>query len=342
MQPDFIVKESAPKSTTTIIGRNLPNIPWEEKPKGDPHVMWRSSANPLIGWNPTPNTARVYNSAPVPFGKGFAGVFRADGRNSRAALHFGTSPDGLNFKINDKPIKWVDENGKPATPSYGYDPRVVKLGSWYYITWCDDFPGASIGMGRTKDFKTFIRLENPLMPFNRNGVLFPRKINGEYVLFSRPSDSAHTPFGDVILSHSKDLVYWGKHRLVMKAGGSGWWQSLKIGAGPIPIETSEGWLVFYHGVTGTCNGYVYSIGASLHDLDRPEKVLYRTRDYLLTPEKDYETRGFVPNVCFPVSALTDAKTGRISIYYGASDTYTALCHCQVDELLAYMKKNSEV
>ena len=50
----------------------------------------------------------------------------------------------------------------------------------------------------------------------------------------------------------------------------------------------------------------------------------------------------MPNVLFPVSALTDAPTGRIAVYYGAADTYTSIAFCQVDELLAYMKANSEV
>jgi beta-1,4-mannooligosaccharide/beta-1,4-mannosyl-N-acetylglucosamine phosphorylase len=70
-------------------------------------------------------------------------------------------------------------------------------------------------------------------------------------------------------------------------------------------------------------------------------VIYRTRDYLLTPEKEYETTGFVPNVCFPCAALCDAPTGRIAIYYGGADTYTAVAFCQADELLDYMKANSE-
>jgi beta-1,4-mannooligosaccharide/beta-1,4-mannosyl-N-acetylglucosamine phosphorylase len=202
--------------------------------------------------------------------------------------------------------------------------------------------GASIGLGKTKDFKTFVRLPNPLMPFNRNGVLFPRKVNGKYLLFSRPSDSGHTPFGNIYLSESPDLVYWGKHRFVMGNGGSGWWQGTKIGAGPVPIETKEGWLLFYHGVSYTCSGFVYSTGAAILDLQDPGKVLYRTRDYILTPEKPYETTGFVPNVAFPCANIYDAATGRIAIYYGAADTYTAMAFAQVDELLAYIKANSEV
>lgn len=325
----------------TIIGNALANIPWEDKPKGCDCVMWRYSNNPLIGWNPTPSTCRIYNSAVLPFEGAFVGVFRADHKNGRANIHFGRSKDGLHFDIDDNIIPWVDENGKPDPISYGYDPRFVKIDDAYYVVWCDDMNGASIGMGMTKDFKTWTRLPNPLMPFNRNGVLFPRKINGNYILFSRPSDSAHTPFGDIYLSESPDLVYWGKHRWVMGKGGRGWWQGTKIGGGPVPIETTEGWLMFYHGVSGTCNGFVYSFGAVLLDINDPGKVLLRTSNYLLTPEKEYEITGFVPNVTFPCANIYDADTGRIAIYYGAADTYTAMAFCQVDEVLEYMKKNNE-
>ncbi|MGA1991971.1 MAG: glycoside hydrolase family 130 protein [Bryobacteraceae bacterium] len=326
----------------TIVGTAVPNLPWEERPAGCSDAVWRYSGNPIIGWNPVGRVARIFNSAAIPYEGGFVGVFRADHRNGRADLHFGRSADGIHWDIDADLIPWQDESGRPKPNSYGYDPRLVKIEDTYYITWCDDFPGASIGMGRTQDFRTFTKMENPLMPFNRNGVLFPRRIGGLYALLSRPSDSGHTPFGDIILSWSPDLTYWGRHRLVMSRGGQGWWQSTKIGAGPVPIETTEGWLLFYHGVTTTCNGYVYSTGAVLLDLDDPSRVLYRTRDYLMTPEKDYETVGFVPNVAFPCAAIADAPSGRIVLYYGAADTYTALAFCQVDEVLEYLKNNSEV
>ncbi len=327
---------------TTIIGQALPNLPWEDKPSGCQSVIWRYSKNPLIGWNPTPSTARIYNSAALQFDGKFVGVFRADHKNGRANIHFGRSNDGLKWDIDDKAIPWVDKNGKPCPVSYAYDPRFLRIDDTFYVCWCDDMHGASIGMGMTKDFKIWTRLPNPLMPFNRNGVLFPRKINNKYLLLSRPSDSGHTPFGDIFISESPDLVYWGNHKWLMGKGGTGWWQGTKVGAGPVPIETSAGWLLFYHGVSGTCNGFVYSFGAVLLDINDPSKVLLRTRDYLLTPETDYETRGFVPNVTFPCANLYDAPSGKITIYYGAADTYTALAFCQVDELLDYMKNNSEV
>ena len=325
-----------------IYGDAVKNMPWQEKPGGFDGVVWRHDNNPIIDWNPTKKSARIFNSAVLPYEDGFIGVFRADHKNGRPQLHLGRSTDALNWDIEDEEIHWVDEQGNDYQPSYAYDPRLVKIEDTYYIVWCCDFGGAALGLGMTKDFKTFVRLENPFIPFNRNGVLFPRKVNDKFLLLSRPSDSGHTPFGDIFLSESPDLVHWGRHRRVMTKGGQGWWQGTKIGSGATPIETSEGWLMFYHGVSGTCNGFVYSMGAAILDKENPSKVLYRTRDYLLTPEKEYETTGFVPNVAFPCATLQDPETGRIAIYYGAADTYVAVAYAQVDELVKYIKENSEL
>jgi len=217
----------------------------------------------------------------------------------------------------------------------------VKVEDTYYIIWCTDFFGASIGMAKTKDFKTFTRIENPFIPFNRNAVLFPRKINGMFKMMSRPSDSGHTPFGDIFVSESPDMEYWGHHRHVM-GRGSKWWESVKIGSGAAPIETTEGWLLFYHGVATTCNGFVYSMGGAILDINEPSKVLYRCENHLLTPEEPYETCGFVPNVVFPCATLQDEDTGRIAIYYGAADTNVGLAFTTVDEIVAYIKEHSDL
>ena len=174
----------------------------------------------------------------------------------------------------------------------------------------------------------------------RNMVLFPEKIDGKYAMLSRPSDNGHTPFGDIFISYSPDLKFWGGHRLVMKTDMP--WESTKIGAGPIPIETSEGWLLFYHGVSGTCNGYVYSIGGAILDLNDPSKVLYRCETFLLTPEEWYEERGFVPNVCFPCATIHDPETGRIAIYYGAADSYVGLAFTEVDDIVDYIKNKPDL
>ncbi len=136
------------------------------------------------------------------------------------------------------------------------------------------------------------------------------------------------------------MTHWGRHRFVM--GASRGWQATKIGAGPIPIETSEGWLLFYHGVLTSCNGFVYSFGAALLDLEQPWKVIARGEPYLMAPQADYERTGDVPNVAFPCAALTDAATGRIAIYYGAADTVVGLAFGYVEEVVAFVKANSKL
>lgn len=325
-------------SKTKLICPDLPNIPWQDRPTDCAAPLWRYTENPVINRNPLPGVARIFNSAVTPWEDGFIGVFRAEQTDGVPFIYLGRSRDGIHWDFEPEKIPFVDKNGDPAMPLYAYDPRLVKVEDAYYIIWCQDFYGASIGMAETRDFRTFTRLESPFVPFNRNAVLFPRKINGMYAILSRPSDSGHTPFGDIFLSQSPDMEFWGRHRHVMGKSGR-WWESVKIGGGAAPIETDEGWLLLYHGVTGTCNGFVYSIGGAILDLEEPSRVLYRCGNFLLTPEAWYEERGFVPNVCFPCATLQDAATGRIAVYYGAADTYVGLAFTTADEVVNYIKEH---
>jgi beta-1,4-mannooligosaccharide/beta-1,4-mannosyl-N-acetylglucosamine phosphorylase len=302
--------------------------------------VWRFGNNPVVGRKAIKGTDKVYNSAVIPFNGEFVGVFRADHKTGYPNLHVGRSKDAVHWEIETEKIHFVNEDSSPAEPIlYGYDPRVVLIDGTYYVTWCNYFHGSTIGVARTKDFKEFILMENVYVPFNRNGVLFPRKINGSYALLNRPSDKGHTPFGDIFISFSPDMVHWGRHRHVM-ASGELWWRNTKIGPGPAPIETTEGWLMIYHGVSTTCRGYNYNMGAALLDIDDPSKVLYDSRDFIMTAEEPYETSGFVPNVIFPCATLHDADTGRIAVYYGSADTCCALAFTYVDELIDFIKTHA--
>ena len=118
------------------------------------------------------------------------------------------------------------------------------------------------------------------------------------------------------------------------------WQCMKIGAGPVPIETSEGWLLIYHGVLRSCNGYVYAFGSALLDREKPWKVLARSGQYLITPETLYELVGDVPSVAFPCANLYDPETGRIAIYYGCADTVTGLVFGYIPEIIEFTKKTN--
>ena len=221
----------------TIVGSAQPNIPWEDRPAGCVDIVWRSSRNPIIPHNLIPTSNSIFNSAVVPFKDGFAGVFRCDSKTRQMQLHSGKSKDGVNWEIRPERIQFKPDN--PIVEEinefqFGYDPRVCWIEDRYYVTWCNGYAQSpTIGVGYTYDFETYTQLENAYLPFNRNGVMFPRKINGKYAMLNRPSDNGHTPFGDIYYSESPDMTYWGRHRFVM--GAMAGWQSTKIGAGPIPM-----------------------------------------------------------------------------------------------------------
>ena len=317
-------------------------MPWQAKREDEAGPVWRYTENPIIGRHGNSISNSVFNSAVVPFENGYAGVFRCDSVSISMDIFTGFSEDGIHWKISNEPIVFAGADAEILRKEYRYDPRVCLIDGKYYISWCNGYHGPTIGLAYTEDFKTFTQLENVFLPFNRNGVLFPRKINGMYMMLSRPSDNGHTPFGDIFISQSPDLEFWGRHRYVMGTvkGNDSAWQSTKVGPGPVPIETEEGWLLIYHGVITTCNGFVYRMGCALLDIDEPWKVKYRSKDYILAPNELYECVGDVPNVTFPCATLADADTGRIAIYYGCADTVTGLAFTTVDTLLNHIKKNS--
>ncbi len=327
-------------TSVQILGQGrIDNLPWEDRPAGSTEPVWRYSKNPVIPRDLIPSSNSIFNSAVVPYKGEYAGVFRCDDRTRRMVMHRGFSSDGLNWKLDPEPLRFEDADSEISEFIYGYDPRVVWIEDRFYVTWCNCYHGPTIGVGWTKDFESFHQYENAFLPFNRNGVLFPRKIGGNFAMLSRPSDNGHTPFGEIFYSESPDLTYWGKHRHVM-APVENSWQDTKVGGGPIPIETSEGWLLIYHGVLTSCNGFVYSASVALLDLEKPWKVIARAAPYVISPQTLYECVGDVPNVVFPCAALCDADTGRLAIYYGAADTVTGLAFAYVDELVEFAKKNS--
>lgn len=318
---------------------SLQNLPWQDREKESNDVCWRYDKNPIIQRDILPSSNSVFNSAVIPHNGDFAGVFRIDDNTRKMQLHRGFSQDALHWEIDPDPILFQTENKEIGNFIYGYDPRVVWIEDRYYVIWCNGYHGPTIGIAYTFAFEEFHQLENAFLPFNRNGVLFPRKINSNFAMLSRPSDNGHTPFGDIYYSESPDLTFWGKHRWVMGTVEHSW-QSTKVGGGPVPIETSEGWLLIYHGVLTSCNGFVYSTGVALLDIEEPWKVIARAKPYILNPRETYECVGDVPNVVFPCATLCDADSGRLAIYYGAADTVVALAFAYVEELIEFAKTNS--
>ena len=110
-----------------------------------------------------------------------------------------------------------------------------------------------------------------------------------------------------------------------------------IGSGCPPIETADGWLLIYHGVHDTVNGYVYSACAALLDLDNPCVEIARLPYPLFFPEKKWELKGEVNNVCFPTGSILEGDI--LYIYYGAADERIAVASMSLIELLSELKKN---
>ena len=176
-------------------------MPWEERPADCKEVMWRYSKNPVIGRYQIPSSNSIFNSAVVPFKDGFAGVFRCDNRAVQMNIFAGFSKDGINWEINHEPIVFKPGNTEMIDSEYKYDPRVTWIEDRYWITWCNGYHGPTIGIGYTFDFKEFYQCENAFLPFNRNGVLFPQKINGKYAMLqSRHEILGRAPLCDE--SHS--------------------------------------------------------------------------------------------------------------------------------------------
>ena len=299
-------------------------------------VFKRCENNPIVTAANVPRANSIHNSAIVRFNGAFAGVFRVDGLDMCYRLHVGFSDDGIGWDIEPDPLTMASDDPDMAVSDHSYDPRLQEIDGTYYLTWCNAVSqGPAIGLAKTTDFKTFVQMENPFQPPNRNAVLFPRKIADCYAMLHRPSDRGHTPFGDIYYSVSPDLTHWGKHRHVF--GPASGWQGTKVGPGPPPIETDQGWLLIYHGVWRSCNGFLYYAGGALLDLHKPWKVLYRTRDYLLAPTTFYERVGDVPNVVFPSAAVTFPETGVLRLYYGCADTCVSVAEARIDDIIEFVK-----
>jgi predicted GH43/DUF377 family glycosyl hydrolase len=111
------------------------------------------------------------------------------------------------------------------------------------------------------------------------------------------------------------------------------WESIKIGAGPPPIKTAEGWILIYHGVDSK---KVYRTGVALLDLEDPSRVISRSPHPILEPEIEYERCGDIDNVVFPEGAVV--LNDKLSVYYGAADKCCCLATVKIQDLLDYLNE----
>ena len=292
-------------------------------------------------------------------------LYRAAGNDFEHYIRFGLaeSDDGVHFnRVSEKPA--MDVNAEYSDGGCIEDPRIVEIDGIYYIT----YAGRPFAPGRywipedykkfkesrekwpesaprllknetvtflacTKDFKSYKRLGRitDSRYDDRDVVLFPEKVNGKFVMISRPKRDDRSPA--IWISYSDDMLEWSEPQKLFE--GVEEWESDRIGAGCPPVKTEDGWLLIYHGVSG--KDHFYRVGMVMLDLNNPSKITARTKDFVFEPEKDYEIDGVWTGCVFPTGIIE--KDGKYFIYYGCADKYVSLATVDKQQVLDYMRQN---
>jgi beta-1,4-mannooligosaccharide/beta-1,4-mannosyl-N-acetylglucosamine phosphorylase len=294
--------------------------------------LHRWEGNPIITLENIPfrcNT--VFNGSPVKVNDEYLLLLRVEGQQGYSFFAMARSENGCHFEIDKKPVMMPVKNGPFARyEEKGIeDPRITCLDGVYYILFtAASLLGPRIEIAKTTDFKKYERLALISEPGNKDGVLFPEKINGKYVRLDRPIGR---DIGSIWISYSDDLIHWGGHRVVLMPT-PGQWDSFRIGASAPPIKTKAGWLEIYHGVKMAPSGPIYRIGSLMLDLKDPSKITGRCDNPILSPREPYERIGDINNVVFACGAIVEPDNV-IKIYYGAADTCICLATANLDELI---------
>jgi predicted GH43/DUF377 family glycosyl hydrolase len=300
-------------------------------------LLHRHPSNPILtaeDW-PYPVNA-VFNPAAATVDGETVLLGRVEDRRGISHLAVARSANGIDgWSIDPEPLLAPD--GETTSEQWGFeDPRVVwvdELARWVITCTAYGPAGPAVFLATTEDVATVERHGVIRQPEDKNAALLPHRIDGRWVLLHRPKTQSSGAHGEILLSRSADLVSWSTPEQVLQTRAGAWWDSLRIGIGPPPLRTEQGWLLVYHGVKETVAGEVYRVGLALLDLDEPTTVLRRLPSWILAPIAAYERTGDVPNVVFPCGLVHNEATGEIRLYYGAADSSICLATAQLDELL---------
>lgn len=330
-------------------GRTKPRLEKHEKnPIITPvmHHAWQSNA--------------TFNPAAVHDGEKFHFIYRAMGPQNTSVLGHAESKNGTDIDYrSDEPIytprkPFETPGGNPkrwfmSGGGYGgcEDPRVtwIKEDQKFYLTYIayngTNAPRVALSSISEENFrnKNWDWKEPKLISkpneVNKNAVVFPEKIGGKYVVM-------HRVFPNILVDLLDDLDFnnprylKGEFKIPPTVDG---WDSRKIGAGPPPIKTADGWLLIYHAVDDK-NDSQYKIGAMLLDLNEPWKVLHRTQQPILEPDHWYENNGFKAGVAYPCGAVINDN--RLFVYYGGADKFICVASKNIDEFLNELKIHHNV
>ncbi len=308
-------------------------------PPDGPTLFARATSNPILTAASLPYPANAaFNPGAVRLGDETILLVRVEDLRGISHLLVVRSRDGLtDWRSDSDPLLRPAPERHPEEIWGCEDPRVTWLPerdefAVAYTAYSRRGPLVSLAM--TRDFREIRRLGPVMPPEDKDAALFPRRFKGRWVMVHRPTPlrgGAH-----MWLSYSPDLRHWGDHTLLLEAREGAWWDAGKIGLGPPPLETSEGWLILYHGVHVTARGPIYRVGLALLDLEDPARVLHRSEEWVLGPREPYERAGDVEDVVFPCGWVHDPASDDLLLYYGAADMAVALATARMSQVLAYV------
>ena len=315
---------------------------YDLNPETNPYFMERLGIN------------AVMNSGAIELNGKFYLVARIEGNDRKSFFGVAESDNGIDgFKFWDYPILLEDTCPEETNV---YDMRLTKHEDGYiYGVFCSESKDtksndlsaavAAAGIVRTKDLKTWERLDNLTTlnsPQQRNVVLHPEFINGKYAFYTRPMD-------DFIDTGSGGGVGFGlcddiehaviDEEIITSKRKYHTITEVKNGAGAVPIKTPKGWIHIAHGVRNTAAGLRYVIYAFATDLNDPSKVIAEPSGMLIGPH-GWERVGDVSNVVFTNGAIA-RENGDVYIYYASSDTRMHVATTTIDKLMDYVFNTPE-
>ncbi len=315
---------------------------YDLNPETNPYFMERLGVN------------AVFNSGAIELNGSFYLVARVEGNDRKSFFAVAQSDSPVEgFRFWDYPVQLPDTCPEETNV---YDMRLTAHEDGYiYGVFCSESKDrtsadlsaavAAAGLVRTKDLKTWERLENVKTlrsPQQRNVVLHPEFVEGKYAFYTRPMDDfietgSGGGIGFGLCGNIKNAVIdeeimtsRRKYHTVTEA---------KNGAGAVPIKTEKGWVHIAHGVRNTAAGLRYVIYAFATDLANPAKVIAEPSGLMIAPLGE-ERVGDVSNVVFTNGAVA-RQNGEVYIYYASSDTRLHVASTTIERLTDYVFNSPE-
>lgn len=321
-------------------------------------TLTRFKGNPIL--EPLPRhsweSIAVFNPAAIYLNGKVHLLYRAVGDSAISVLGYAASSDGVHIDERlDTPVYVPRESfeGAISTPRHLLqtsryisgvgiggceDPRLTRIGDRIYLTYVafDGYspPRVALASISVTDFlaknwqwKKPVLISPPGI-VNKNACIVESQIGGKYVVF-------HRIFPDILIDFVDDLDFDGRTKWLTGQFSiphrADYWDSRKIGAGPPPLKTKDGWLLIYHAVDDLEDS-CYKIGAMLLDLKDPTTILARSDRPILTPKFRYEMEGHKACVIYPCGAVQIG--GKVFVYYGGADKVVCVAAAKLDDLLA--------